>query len=284
MVIAITVSPLAQASISAEAQNGTIAAALAASIQANLTFLKKELGDLAFSTYQQGRTTSSGIEDVSNPHETWVTNHKQFYCSPNIAVEASAFGCRAAAGTAEESKYLELGDVKASVLLGPTAYSDILDIAAQDFIRNIINPYPVSNFKKSIQNSNFIGNRADTEAYAKYMANQALLSVSLNSLNQSYFMRLPGRDLGVSSAPGSSIMTVMENEATRRFTSNEWYTTINNPNFDQLAVAKEQLAMAAFDQWMAYQNFKQNERIATLLAALLAKTVNINMEPNQVKK
>lgn len=269
-VVGLAIAPIVDAALDSEANNGTIVNALQTSIKNNMLLLKKEVADISYSAYQQGRSSS---EDLSDPYTFWFKNHKQYYCSGSSAAEsaASSFGC--SSGTSLDAKYLEYGHMKATVLLDSLVYSDSVDLAAQDLIRTIINPYPPSKYARIIS-----GNMtpADTKGYVKYMANQTLLDIALNSLNAMYFMRLSGNDLGVGAQANSSIMSVMENEATRRFTgsSGDWFAMINDGGFDLVSTTKESVAMQAFQMWMAYQSYKQNERIELLLTTLLAKTVN----------
>lgn len=258
-----------------EAQAGLAVGTLQSALKSSLYILNKEISDIAYNAYQQGRGAGTeGAEDVSNPSQNWVSVHRQFYCSPTIIPEKTAFKCQAPnTATPEEAKYLEMGDVKASALYGPSVYySPALDLAAQDFIRKMGNPYPTSKYADSINSSGFLNSTPDTKAYARYMANQAVLTVALNSFNHSYATRVPGSNIGANPA-GSSIMSIIENEANRRFAdpSQSWFAALGG--YNELQTLQEIAAMEAFRLWLDFQQYKQNERIEALLAATLSKVV-----------
>jgi len=155
-------------------------------------------------------------------------------------------------------------------------YSPALDLAAQDFIRKMGNPYPTSKYADSINANSFMNSTPDTKAYAKYMANQAVLTVALNSFNNSYAMRIPGSDVAANPS-GSSIMSIIEQEATRRFAdpAQTWFAAL--AGYNELQTLQEIAAMEAFRLWMDFQQYKQNERIEALLAATLAKVVTASL-------
>lgn len=275
--------PLANADNSQFISNGSAASSLETAI--NDFLLSKSVQDFGFSIYQQGRNDGEFVS--SSPDMDFVSKHGQVYCSVNIAAEKSGFSCKPLSGVSpEDAKLLEMGDINFSTLLEPAVYTKNIDAAAQNLIRNIINPFPTSKFKDYLSSAGFIDNGKMKGEYAQYMANQAILGVALYSMNEMYGMRVSGETLGITSSPAktSSMLSVMENEATRRFETGDFAAFLADANTDQLAIAKEMAAMQAFALWMDYQKFRQNERIEALLAANLAKMVRFADIQEEVSK
>ncbi len=268
------------------ASNGSIAQALEANLDAYL--MPKEVQQIGNSVYNTGQNYGALGQEMtsSTPQIDFVTKHISGYCSPNISTEKQFFTCNGQAANLNNdtvsAQFLEMGDIRTSVLLEPTMYTQVIDIAAQNFIRNITMPFPTSMYNNYISNAtNFSKNTSQRKAYATYMANQALIGVARYAMDEMYGMRVQGSTLGATgNASTQSILNVMENEASRRFTDPNYVTFLTANTTDQIALLREMAAMQAFELWMNYQNYRQNERIAALLSAMLASNVNATIAQN----
>jgi len=277
--VLLSIAPAVYADYSDDAEykdNGAIASALEGALRDYL--MENEVQQFGFAIYQQGKSYGSdGSEYVSaSPQLELVDKHIAGYCSPNIPAEKEGFGC-VAKPVGDDAKYLEMGDVKFSVLLEPDKYSSLTDIMAQNLIRNVVTPFPPSKFADAVKSGDLKTDAEQKKKYAKYLANQATLGVALYSLNEMYGMRVSGNTLGVTEpadAETSSLMKVMEDGASRRFLQAEDFVAfLDDPSTDFLAVMKEVATMQAFSMWMEFQRFRQGERIEALLAANLSYQV-----------
>lgn len=266
--------------------NGAIALKLEQTLNSYLMPL--EVQQLGNSVYNVGQNYGASGQAISSstPQMDFVSKHVSGYCSPNISVEKQQFNCSGQSGlSSTTAQFLEMGDIRTSVLLesvvyptdGSSSSQSVLDIAAQNFIRNITMPFPSSLYTNYISNpTTFSKNSSQRKAYANYMANQALIGVARYALDEMYGMRVPGSIIGVSGGGSetASIMSTMENEASRRFTDPNYVAFLTAGTTDQISLLREIAAMHAFELWMNYQSYRQNERIAALLSAMLTTNVN----------
>lgn len=257
--------------------NGSIAQVLEDSI--NKFMMPLEVQQIGNAVYNVGIVYGALGQEItsSNPQYDFVSKHQSGYCSPNISVEKDGFQCVSQSGNlnndATSAQFLEMGDIRTSVLLEPIVYTDVLSYAAQNYIRNITLPFPSASFANYISNpSTFSKNSTQRTAYANFMANQALLSVARYALDEMYSMRVSGTTMGASgnAASNQSILSIMETESSRRFSDPNYVAFLKDPTTLQVDFLREIAAMQAFDLWMQYQNYRQNERIAALLAASLS--------------
>lgn len=288
----LTYLPVASADYVSESEfatNGSIAQVLENNLENYL--LPYEVQQIGNSVYNVGKNYGALGQEMtsSTPQMDFVSKHISGYCSPNISVEASGFSCSGQAGNlnndTQSAQLLEMGDIRTSVLLEPTMYTQVVDIAAQNFIRNITMPFPTDTFANYITNPAFAKNSAQRRNYAAYLANQALLGVARYALDEMYGMRVQGSTLQASgNAAGQSIMNIMQNEATRRFTDPNYAGSassfLNNTNTQQIDILRDIAAMHAFQLWMNYQSYRQNERIAALLSAMLSNSLASTFSQN----
>lgn len=263
------------------AANGSVAQILEGALnQYLMPFEVQQIGNAVYNVGQNYGALGQELTS-STPQMDFVSKHITGYCSPNISLEKQFFQCTSKASEigndTVSAQFLEMGDIRASVLLEPSLYTPILALTAQNFIRNITMPFPSLTFANYISNpTTFAKNTSQRTGFANHLAGNALLSVARYALDEMYGMRIPGSTIGGTAssgaAAGQSIMQVMENEATRRFTDPNYVAFLTNTSTDQTALLREIAAMHAFGLWMDYQNYKQNERIAALLSATLANT------------
>lgn len=279
--------PLAHADYMNEqefAANGTIAQTLETKLNSYL--MPMEVQQIGNSVYNVGTNYGALGEEItsSTPQMDFVSKHISGYCSPNISVEAQYLSCTGQVASlnndAVSAQFLEMGDIRTSVLLEPSLYTPVIDIAARNFIRNITMPFPTQIYSNYISNGKKFANNDTRKAYANYLASQALLGVARYAMDEMYGMRVAGSVMGASDdkAKAQSILGVMENEASRRFTDPAYATFLaDTQNTDQTAMVRDIAAMQAFQLWMNYQSYKQNERIAMLLSAILANSVGASI-------
>ncbi len=262
------------------AANGTIAKSLESSLNAYL--MPFEVQQFGNSVYNAGTNYGALGNEItsSSPQMDFVTKHIEGYCSPSIKNEQEGFSCAGQLANLKmdlvSAQFLEMGDIRTSVLLEPTVYTPVINLAAQNFIRNITMPFPTQIYANYISNPNkFSSNVTQRKAYANYLASQALLGVARYAMDEMYGMRVAGSVIGATdSAASQSILSIMENEASRRFIEPAYAAFLaDTKNTDQTAMVRDMAAMQAFQLWMHYQSYKQNERIAVLLSAILANSV-----------
>lgn len=284
--------PLAHADYLSESefnQNGMMASTLEKAIDTFLMPIEVQL--IGNAVYNDPISLGSNLPSItpsSSPQMDFVTQHSGTYCSPKVPTEATAFQCQGQTGNLNNdsatAQMLEMGDVRPSVLLEPVMYNQALTYAAVNLVRNLTLPFPSLTFKNFVTNaSTFSGNASQKRAYANYMANQGYLSVARYALDEMFGMRVAGSYLSLpnNSNPdpkNQSIMQIMENEATRRFGDPNYAGNsnafLNASTTQQIDIMRDMAAMQAFQLWMDYHAYRQNERIAALLAALLSNNVS----------
>jgi len=246
--------------------------------------LAKSVQDIGFGLYLQGTTISFAGQTViqgssSNPQSDMVSYHQQSFCSKNITAEKTGLSCQASFGN--DSSAMELGDIKAGSLLMPVIYDQYMDIAAQQFIRNLVQPFPANTWNMALENSSNVitnGDNIKRQAYATALAQQALYNVARYSLNNSYATRLATESFNdyntAVSSSSQSTLSIMQNEATKWYDQVDFTQTAAGQNFATEAAFLQAMAqMQSFQLWMGFQQYKQLERIETLLAAMLSNSV-----------
>lgn len=252
--------------------NGKFAKALEEKVEAAI--LNNEINSMGFSLYLRGVKYSNDAQATvsSNPRQEFVDRHLAGYCTAQFDTEMKA-GCVPGSLSPEDQKYLELGDIKASVLLSPDKYSEVTSLMAQNLIRTLLNPFPTDEVRRAIQDQALDGKK---DVYAEQLAVQAARGVPLFSFNEMFAMRATGTELGAGDGSETySIMSVMENEFTRRFYNKaDLEDILNDGGTDELRVLKEMARMQAADLWLKYLSFRQSERIEALLATGVAQSIN----------
>lgn len=268
--------------VCADPKNAKVLNGLMADVSSVLA--TKNVQDIGFGLYLNGATLSFNGKSVSkgtstNPQSDMVDYHVSTFCSPNIKSEVTGLACQASYG--DDSSTMELGDIKVASLLGPVVYDQLMDVAAQQFIRNLVQPFPSTtwNMMMATKNNGIVSedNKDNNKrsAYANALAQQALYDVARYSLNNSYGSRLSNESFNkYSSAVSSSsvsTLSVMQAEA------GKWYANADFTSSDyssDTSLLQAMAQMQSFQLWMGFQQYKQFERIETLLAAVLANSVN----------
>lgn len=217
---------------------------------------KKEIVDINWGLYL---TPREGSDAIVEPRGDFVRRHTAFFCSPNSGIENEHFSdC-----IQDNAIPLQHGDLKISSLLSYPTYGPAERVLADEFIRNLISPFPSSTIRSLFQKDPGLEKQATSNRYAQLLATQAKLSVARNSLNEMYARRVPP------SESGRSVMQVMDDEVNRRFANQRWYEGVSISS--EAALLRELAHLEAFHTWMLYQQFLQNERIEALLATSISQ-------------
>jgi hypothetical protein len=253
--------------------------------------INKSVQDIGFGLYLDGATLSFNGQTVvqgssTNPQSDLVNYHIKNFCSTNLTAEATGLSCQASYGN--DSSVMELGDIKSASLLAPMVYDQYMDIAAQQLIRILVQPAPVSKWSMMLANSsNPITNNDNNQRalYANALAQQALYDVARYSLNNSYGTRLATESFNKYSTPVSSssvsTLSMMQSESTK------WYNTVDftsSAYSTDTSFLQAMAQMQSFQLWMSFQQYQQLERVETLLAAILANGINSSASGTQTPK
>jgi hypothetical protein len=139
----------------------------------------------------------------------------------------------------------------ASLYQTPSMSKD--DDKANTLIKLITDPFP----------SNTSGT-SDKATIANAAVEKAIVSVGLNT----FMDMLAKRNPNPNTTDNKSMLQVMENESAWRIQDAEWFKNISISS--QEAVLREIAQMMAFNMWMNYQQYRQNEQIAAMMAASVA--------------
>lgn len=241
---------------------------------------KKELNDINYDLY---RMRSFDINDrvslAQDPKGYFINKHNSMFCFPQIDKTCKS-----------SSSLYVYGDIKTNILL-ENIYKDPEQInIASEVIRNIVNPFP-SNIALEMLEASDVEKElpSNKAALAENYAAQARLGVVRNSFNTMLLNRLPldyiaRSDESSDNKIKASKLSIMEEQVNNRFANSAWQNLIEKGNNE--ALFKELIKMLAFDMWMGFEKYKQEERIETLLATLVAQqeTTNNLLMQNNVKK
>jgi len=234
-----------------------------------ITFMEELSENVLSFINSSAQNTFYGAEKGNTDAATaMVTQHLRFY----------AVGPQeACADTCPPDSLLENGDIKISSVLFGTAYDGPRAQAAKDFLTNLFVPPSaplVANFTADLANVQGGTIAIDTitkdstllAKYAQALSDEATLSAA----RQSFAEMMARRTVSSSDAGSISEMQVMETEAIKRFMNAGWVQKIQNAT-TPLQVEQEMAAMQAYQNWMAYQQFRQLERVEALLATLIVQ-------------
>ncbi len=220
--------------------------------------LPKELADLNWGLYATPLPGERVQGDVFN---NFLANHEQYFCAPSSGVE-NVFGapdCRS-----NEPTY-QYGELKLSSLLAPTIYNSGQQALAESVIQTLTTPFPDSSISDLVTGG--LAKSSDKVYVAKVMSKHAGMSAARNSLNEMYGARLSS---AVGSPPqATSIISIMQTEATRRFENPAWYDAVGQSSSE--ALLRELVHMESYRLWTDYYRYRQNERIEALLAIMTAQ-------------
>ncbi len=219
--------------------------------------------DLNRQSAERALFTTNTVADV---HQR-LRDHMDKYCS---AQDAALGRCTAA------PEAMQNADVRADTLLSHSTLTPDQLAAAQALRQNLINPLPVQNLPKGVENTN-----AGRLFIAGQYIQQAGLSVAADGINQAIAARTPVQGLGASAmmnTPDISEMGLMEAQVSGRFESPSWYAMI--AGMSQTNLLREMNKQMALKLWMDLKAYKQQERQEAALATMLALDVRRDAEAN----
>lgn len=250
---------------------------------------KKELNDINYDLY---RMRSSNIKDrislAQDPKGYFVNKHNNMFCFPEIDKKCKV-----------NSPLYVYGDIKTNNLLSENVYTNSEQINLfSEVIRNIVNPFP-SNIalEMLVASDDEKALARNQSALAENYVSQARLGISRNSFNTMLFNRLPLSYLTRSGSMDDkekdkselakkddiSKLSIMAEQVGSRFSNAAWLEFVDKANNETLS--KELVKMLAFHMWIEFEKFKQQERIESLLATMVAQqeTTNVLMQSNAKK-
>ena len=113
-----------------------------------------------------------------------------------------------------------------------------------------------------------ISDKSSPEDIANAAVEKATASVSLNAFMEMIAKRNPSAD-----TQNKSLLQIMEEESSWRMKDVKWFQNISLSS--QEAVLREIAQMMAFNMWMNYQQYRQNEQITALMAASVASQARL---------
>ncbi len=130
-------------------------------------------------------------------------------------------------------------------------------------VKLITDPYPT---RVSPPSDNDIEGKT---AVANAAVEKAIVSVALNTFMEMMDKRNPNAENN-----NQSMLQLMEKESSWRIQDVKWFQNISLGS--QEAVLREMAQMMAFNMWMNYQQYRQNEQIAAMMAASIASQARLN--------
>lgn len=192
--------------------------------------------------------------------ESFVNDHLNNYCN---VMEADYKLCSSSNPLA--APY----DLMGSSLLEKNVFADQSSQAmAFNYVRNLINPVPAPMPDNLITSPNRISDKGYSILAQKYKATPAL------TLAQYIIQNMYTDRLSLSGAAGGkSILSVLEEESSRRFTDPKWYQGLSSKS--QETLLREIAHMLSLQLMMDFRNNRYLERISAVLAATLAQSMNL---------
>lgn len=201
---------------------------------------------------------------------------------PTKAIVARHFGGGYCAlpfetGDCATDPLLQFGDIKFTSLVSGTAFSGSQANAANAYLANLFvttaGPLVANLQGNGILGVDTIVNNPDLlKKYSQALSDETLLSIARQSFAEMIAKRtVPGTEAG-----GQSEMQVMEAEAIKRFMSANWMQMVQNPSTTAAKLQQEAVLMQAYQNWMAYQQYRQMERIEGLLSALVIQNARVS--------
>ncbi len=192
------------------------------------------------------------------PAAAMITKHFGTYCAGGVE-----------SGNCTQDPLLQFGDIKLSSILSGTAYDSARAQATQDFLTNYLSPPNVpyvTNFQSNETNGTISAATitADPNLQANYvqaLADEALLSVVRESFGEMIAKRT------VNSGTNTSWMQSVESQVLQRAMNTAWVNSLAAMTPTQLAT--EQAKMQAQQMLLAYEGYRQGERLEALLTALV---------------
>jgi len=220
----------------------------------------------------------------TSPVQDMVFKHFYLYCPDNyqdvcetiLSSTSSGVFSSSGMGTASPN-----GDLNAESLLAEPGFTagTPAHVRAKDFIQNISDPFPRNIVSFTPDNNNpgsFIPDTSDPVQIAKNIVDRSYRSLSQYVLNEIKNRRVLSVNPQQNSAQNGSIsqFQFLHNLSQDRIlTSNQWLTQLNSASLE--ALVRELVIIEASRLMMDYQQYRQNEHMEALLAAMVAQNQNL---------
>ena len=170
---------------------------------------------------------------------------------------------------------LQNADVRADNLLARDVYTPEQEEGAVAFVKNVVSPIPTQLLPKGWEKTD-----AGKEFVSGQMVEQGRNSVAANSFAYMVAMRKKQAGLGTSAGLDTadvSLKQLIRSQADGRFLSPQWYKMIATAQSEH-QLLREINKQMAFQVWLDYQTFEQNERLEAVLATDMAITAKRDAE------
>lgn len=184
-------------------------------------------------------------------------------------------------------KFFQSGDATglATISISSIMQSDNLNTAspaitqtqAQTLVNTLVDPFPAIDpvIKVKIQNGQTLTGQ-DMETLGGKIASYAIVGVSAMALSDIVARRIPTQ------GQQKSVMQIMDEMSQKRMNKTDWYNDIGAAS--EAALLREIAHMMAYNQWVAYQQFRVSEQQVALLASLNAVMAKTNVMIDQLNR
>jgi hypothetical protein len=167
---------------------------------------------------------------------------------------------------------MQNADVRADATFNTSSYTPDQIAAAQAFVNNVVNPMPTQNIPRNWETTS----QGKTFVAGQYIE-QARASVAANSLNAAVAARTPIQGLGTAAMLNKADVSeqeLIESQVRGRFESPAWYKMVAGLSMENML--REVVKIRALQAWMDLKNYRQNERIESVLATQLSISVELD--------
>jgi hypothetical protein len=233
-------------------------------IDTQATIAKKELNDSNYLLYGENLP---GQDPIADPSTYIQEQHFNSYCVPALANKDS--GILSSSKLCQGSGNLPYVDINiATSLLDKQVLSPTDVPIAALAIRNFIAPMPRATLMDALKEDKTLQKMDNKKAVASLLSEAASSNAAFAALNEMLKTRI-GVEVpkeGSQEKEVRSINQMMDVEATRRFQNADWYKKIDAAT--DTALLRELAHIMAYNNWLQYQQYKQNEMLQILLVTL----------------
>lgn len=155
--------------------------------------------------------------------------------------------------------------------------SGVTQEQAQTLVNIMVDPFPYVDtiLQTKIRNGQELTGE-DMEILGTKVASYAVTGVSVAALSDVIARRIPAE------GQQKSIMEVMDDHSVQRFQNPDWYNQIGAAS--EPALLREIAHMMAYNQWVAYEQFRVSEQQLALLASINAIMAKMNVTVDRVSR
>lgn len=216
-------------------------------------------------TYKAARRNMGGQNPEASMKNV-LDDYKSNYCSKE---DVARDRCTTAA-----PEYLQNASVRADILLTPAAnetYSAEESKAADSFITMVSNPIPIQSLPANLEKT-----PGGNKYFLEQMYSTAQMSVGQHSLQAIKASKEPSSASGAVAAANGysgdlSLKGVMSKFTEDKFGNPEYAKNLQTQNENGLL--KEMNVQMAFNNWLGYKAYEQNERMEAIMAVQMLNSV-----------